>query len=109
MTESLIDRKKFLERLYALSGTTQQKALSHIANVTSASMCRIQQGESFPSVETLTRIAMVLDVSIDYLVGITDDPKPANRSAKALETALQTPIPRGPGKPSPRQRKANRK
>jgi len=107
--ESLIDRTKFLERLYGLSGTTQQKALAQIANVTSASMCRIQQGQSFPSVETLSRLAMVLDVSIDYLVGITDDPAPATRSAAAMKSALETPIGKAPGRQTPPLRSARKK
>lgn len=107
--DSLIDRTKFLERLYSLAGTTQQKALAQIADVTSASMCRIQQGQSFPSVETLSRLAMVLDVSIDYLVGITDDPAPAARSAKAMKKALETPIDRANAQRPPQQPQAKRK
>lgn len=107
--DSLIDRTKFLERLYSLAGTTQQKALAQIADVTSASMCRIQQGQSFPSVETLSRLAMVLDVSMDYLVGITDDPTPASRSAKAMRQALETPIDRVPGSQTRPPRKATKK
>lgn len=107
--EALVDRTKFLERLYALTGTTQQKALAQIANLTSASMCRIQQGQSFPSVETLSRLAMVLDVSIDYLVGITDDPAPAARSARAMKKALETPIERANAQRPPQQRQAKKK
>lgn len=107
--ETLVDRTKFLERLYDLTGTTQQKALAQIANLTSASMCRIQQGQSFPSVETLSRLAMVLDVSIDYLVGITDDPSPAARSAKAMKKALETPIDRANATQPRQQRQAKKR
>jgi transcriptional regulator with XRE-family HTH domain len=107
--DPIVDRNKFLERLYDLTGTTQQKALAQIANLTSASMCRIQQGQSFPSVETLSRLAMVLNVSIDYLVGITDDPTPASRSAAAMKSALETPIDRAPGRPTPPRRSAKKK
>ena len=107
--DSIVDRNKFLERLYDLTGTTQQKALAQIANLTSASMCRIQQGQSFPSVETLSRLAMVLDVSIDYLVGITDDPTPASRSARALKNSLQTPIGKARERQPAPQKKASRR
>ena len=107
--ETLVDRTKFLERLYDLTGTTQQKALAQIANLTSASMCRIQQGQSFPSVETLSRLAMVLDVSIDYLVGITDDPSPAARSAKVMKKALETPIDRANATQPRQPRQAKKK
>lgn len=109
MSEELIDRTKFLERLYALAGTTQQKALAQIADVTSASMCRIQQGQSFPSVQTLSRLAMILNVSMDYLVGITDDPTPAARSSKAMKKALETPIDRANVTPPRPPRRATKK
>lgn len=107
--DGLIDRTKFLERLYSLSGTTQQKALAQIADVTSASMCRIQQGQSFPSVATLSRLAMILNVSMDYLVGITDDPTPAARSAKTMKRVLETPIDRATATQPPPPRQAKRK
>ena len=107
--ETIVDRVKFLERFYELTGTTQQKALAQIANLTSASMCRIQQGQSFPSVETLSRLAMVLGVSIDYLVGLTDDPTPAARSAKTLKKVLETPIDRASAKRPQPQRPTKRK
>jgi len=107
--EALVNRTKFLERLYDLTGTTQQKALAQIANLTSASMCRIQQGQSFPSVETLSRLAMVLNVSIDYLVGITDDPTPATRSARALKMSLETPIEQARARQPEQRQSATRK
>lgn len=109
---TLISHAVFLERLYAAANATEQKALAHIANVTSSSMSRIQSGDTMPSVGTLAQIAMVCDVSIDYLVGLTDDPKPykrAGRAAKALSESLASPIPRGPGKPSARLPRATRK
>jgi transcriptional regulator with XRE-family HTH domain len=107
----LITHSVFLERLYAAAHTTEQKALAHIANVTSSSMSRIQSGDTMPSVNTLAQIAMVCEVSVDYLIGLTDDPKPparAQRAAKALNDSLASPIQRGPGKPSARQTRAKR-
>lgn len=107
----LISHAVFLERLYSAANTTEQKALAHIANVTSSSMSRIQSGDTMPSIGTLAQIAMVCDTSIDYLVGLTDDPEPhkrASRAAKALSESFANPIPRGPGKPSARRPRANR-
>ena len=105
----LISHATFLERLYKLAGTTEQKALAHIANVTSSSMSRIQNGQSMPSVDTLAHIAVVMDTSIDYLVGLTDDPAPATRASKAMKDAVLSPIPRAPGRPSSRPAQARRK
>jgi transcriptional regulator with XRE-family HTH domain len=104
----LISHAKFLERLYKLAGTTEQKALAHIANVTSSSMSRIQNGQSMPSIDTLAHIAVVMETSIDYLVGLTDDPTPATQASRALKEAVLSPIPRGPGKPSSRPGRAKR-
>jgi len=109
---TLIDHGVFLDRMYTACRTTEQKALAHIANVTSSAMSRIQSGDSMPSINTLAQIAMVCDVSIDYLIGISDDPQApqrAKRAAKALNDSLASPIQRAPGKPSARQPQAKRK
>lgn len=37
---------------------------------------------SVPSAENLKRLAIVLGTSTDYLVGLTDDPKPSHRRAE---------------------------
>lgn len=108
---TLISHALFLERLYSAANTTEQKALAHIANVTSSSMSRIQSGDTMPSINTLAQIAMVCDVSIDYLIGLTDDPsapRRAARAAQALNESVTSPIPRAPGKPSARLPRAKR-
>jgi transcriptional regulator with XRE-family HTH domain len=74
-------------------------------------MSRIQSGDTMPSITTLAQIAMVCDVSIDYLIGLTDDPSApqrAGRAAKALNESLTNPIARAPGKPSARLPRAKR-
>jgi len=104
--ENLVSHSTFLERLYQLAGTTEQKALAHIANVTSSSMSRIQSGQSMPSVDTLAHIAVVMDTSVDYLIGLSNDPLPGERASKALKEAVQFSNPRAPGRPSSRPRQA---
>jgi transcriptional regulator with XRE-family HTH domain len=108
---SLINHAVFLERFYDAAHTTDQKALAHIANVTSSAMSRIQSGDTMPSLATVAQIAMICEVSMDYLVGLTNEPKPparAQRAAKALNDSLASPIQRGPGKPSARLPRAKR-
>jgi transcriptional regulator with XRE-family HTH domain len=94
---NIISHALFLQRLYAVTGTTEQKALAAVANVTSSAMSRIVGGQSYPSLETVARIAMETNTSMDYLVGLSDDPTPSERIAKKPKGGV-----RGPGKPSPR-------
>lgn len=105
MSGDLISHAKFLQRFYEQAGTTEQKTLAHIANVSSSAMSRIVNGASFPSPETLARIAVVCNVSMDYLVGIADDPKPPAHRDPATRDALIDPVKRGSGRPSPRSKK----
>jgi transcriptional regulator with XRE-family HTH domain len=105
----MISHALFLERLYEVTDTTEQKVLAQIANVTTSAMSRYQTGQAMPSVETLARIAMVTEVSVDYLLGLTDDPQPPTRATRAINASLETPIQRGRGKPSPRPAQAKRK
>lgn len=94
---NIISHSLFLQRFYSVTGTTEQKALAAVANVTSSAMSRIVGGQSYPSLETVARIAMETNTSMDYLVGLSDDPRPVDRTTKAVKT-----VSRGPGKPSPR-------
>lgn len=108
MTDSLISHAKFLQRFYEQAGTTEQKTLSHIANVSSSAMSRIVNGASFPSPETLARIAVVCDVSIDYLVGLSDEPSPPGTRNSATRQALVDPVKRtNSGRPSPHGKRKN--
>lgn len=75
----IISHVLFLKRLYKASSTTEQKRLAQIADVTTGSMSRIQSGQSMPSVETLARIAVSLNTTIDYLIGLSDSPRPSQR------------------------------
>jgi len=81
--ETLVNHATFLQRLYDAANTMEQKRLAQIADVTTGSMSRIQSGQSMPSIETLARIATSLNVSVDYLIGLSDAPKPPGKRTSA--------------------------
>ena len=82
-TAPLVNHATFLARLYEVAGTMEQKRLAQIADVTTGSMSRIQSGQSMPSIETLAKISVSLQTSIDYLIGLSDTPKPLGKKARA--------------------------
>lgn len=53
-----------------------QEQLGKKINVTKVSISGYENGTRTPDVETLQKIAEVFDVSVDYLLGRTDDPIP---------------------------------
>lgn len=64
----------FNERLKMLredKGFTQQH-LSEVLNVSSSAVSHYENGTREPTIETLIRMADVLNVSVDYLVGNTN-------------------------------------
>ena len=66
----------FSDRLAAIlrkKGMTQ-KQLAQITNITESAMSYYVKGARTPSGDILTKIAVALDTSTDYLLGITDDP-----------------------------------
>lgn len=65
---------KFNERLRMLReehGFTQQH-LAEVLNLSSGAVSHYENGTNEPTIETLIRIADVLNVSVDYLVGNAD-------------------------------------
>lgn len=50
-----------------------QAQLAAQASITPAAICQIEAGDRTPSTPILRRIASVLNVSIDYLLGSTDE------------------------------------
>jgi len=59
-----------------------QKQLGELVGVSSFTIARIEQGRA-PQILTgaLERISRVLEVSADYLLGLSDDPRPKSPSA----------------------------
>ena len=65
------DRLKHLRERAALS----QDELGNLIGVTMRTVGRYEQGTSTPDSEILTHIARILNISIDYLLGLTDTPR----------------------------------
>ena len=52
-----------------------QKALADILNISDAAVTMMEKSKRSPSFEVLCALADYFDVSLDYLVGRSDDPK----------------------------------
>lgn len=65
-----------------LTQTTVAKALGYSQQTYS----RYENGITEPTLETLVRMALYFDTSIDYLLGLTDEPHPYPRKRQHSET-----------------------
>lgn len=77
----------FAERLRSLrknSGITQIE-LAKIVHLSERALRNYESGEREPSMSQLIAIADFFNVSLDYLVGRTDDPTPPKRSSSSSE------------------------
>ena len=87
-------RNDRLQSLRESLGLSQNK-LAHLLNVSQTTIFRIEKGEREPSLQLLNLIADFFNVSVDYLLGRTDDPTPKgkefNLSAYLSADVLQTP------------------
>ena len=70
------------ERIRALreDRDLSQKDIAQELNVAQTTYSDYEHAKINIPVHTLIRLALFYDVSIDYLVGITDDPRPYKRS-----------------------------
>lgn len=74
------------ERLFELrkdAGLTQDN-LAAILNINKHSISSYERDKSEPPDSIKIAIAQYFDVSIDYLLGITDDPSPQRRKQKII-------------------------
>lgn len=69
-------RETFPSRLLACRSQAQlsQKALASILGISDAAVTMMEKGRRAPSFEVLCALADYFDVSLDYLVGRSDDP-----------------------------------
>ena len=67
----------FQERLISLKKEKQvlQKDIANAIGVTARNYQRYEKGEQRPTLPIVIKLADYFDVSIDYLVGRTDNPK----------------------------------
>lgn len=56
------------------NGLLTQKQLADILEISEVSLQRFEYGTARPSLDTLVALADYFDVSLDYLVGRSDDP-----------------------------------
>jgi len=73
MNEQLLSERIKLARENI--GITKAEA-SRRLNLSKIGYCRYEYGERTPSMQTIEVIAQYFHTSVDYLVGISDDPEP---------------------------------
>ena len=81
---SLIGQR--LRHARTLRAVTQRQLAAHTVNTREA-ISMVERGKSGWSLDKLATAARALDVSTDYLHGLTDDPRPADQLLRALTAA----------------------
>ena len=73
----MFSKEIFSDRLKSLRTQKQlkQSELAEIIGVRNTAVSMMESGERGPSVEVLCALADYFDVSLDYLVGRSDDPQ----------------------------------
>jgi len=73
----MFNKDVFIERLNLLINkhNISKQSLANAVGVNRVSISQFSRGVHLPSIETLVAIAKYFDVSVDYLLGITDDNK----------------------------------
>ena len=51
-----------------------QESLSELSGVAREMIARYENQKAFPAIETLIKLAQIMNVTTDYLLGLTDDP-----------------------------------
>ncbi|MCM1123418.1 MAG: helix-turn-helix domain-containing protein [Eubacterium sp.] len=77
----LAEKGKYMDRLKKLrkeKGYTQLK-MQLLTGIDQSDYSKIEKGKRYYTFEQCKRIALALDTSMDYLAGLTDDPKPYAR------------------------------
>lgn len=78
----LTEKGKYMDRLKKLrkeKGYTQIK-MQLLTGIDQSDYSKIEKGKRYYTFEQCKRIALALDTSMDYLAGLTDDPKPYPRN-----------------------------
>lgn len=72
----MLEKEKFAQRLNLLlqQHNKTKQALSDAIGVSRPAISQFANGANLPSVETLVAIAEYFNVSVDYLVGLSDIP-----------------------------------
>lgn len=68
-----------LKKLRLMKNESQQK-LAMILNVSQTMISRYESGDAFPDIDVLIAIAKHYNVSVDYLIELSDDKLPYTKS-----------------------------
>lgn len=71
MSSNFPERLKYMRKKASLT----QKEIASKLNIQRVTYSHYETGRSQPSIDTLILLANIFDCSIDYLVGISDNPK----------------------------------
>ncbi len=80
----LNEKGKYMDRLRKLrkeKGYTQIK-MQLLTGIDQSDYSKIEKGKRYYTFEQCKRIALALDTSMDYLAGLTDDPRPYPRKSQ---------------------------
>lgn len=80
-------KEKFIKRLKTLRKTkgVSTRKLGGAIGVSSPAISQFENGGALPALDTLVALADYFDVSVDYLLGVSDERKPASRPEERLE------------------------
>lgn len=85
-----------LKQIRIYRGHTQE-SLAELLGIGNRQIWRYENGETEPDGEMIARIARALDITTDYLLGLSDDPQPELQSNDLLpsERAVISAMRRG--------------
>lgn len=89
----MFNRAIFAERLYKLriANELTMPSLAAKLEVSKSIINQYEKGKCLPSLEVLSAIAILFNVSSDYLLGISNDPtNPTQYNTKNISTQIQT-------------------
>lgn len=82
-----------LRELRERAGFRSQQALADALEVAQSTVANWERGRREPNYTTTVRLAQLLEVSTDYLLGLTDQPQGGAVSERQLRAALFGPAP----------------
>ncbi len=80
-----------------------QVELAARADISATTLNRVELGRQKLYAETLVTLARLLDVSVDYLVGMTDDERPRTREGRLADENAPPPPSAPPKRPRTRE------
>ena len=81
LVDDMVETGSRLKTLRKLRGYTQVK-MQILTGIDQSDYSKIEAGKRHLTYEQCRRIAIVLDTSMDYLAGLTDEPAPYPRGRK---------------------------